>query len=463
MTDEETQRRDDSPDVLVIGSGTAGQTVARKCAGAGRKVAIADELPYGGTCARRGCDPKKVLVAAAEAWDWQLRMRGRGFRSREAAIDWRELQRFKRSFTEPVPEEVEERLAEAGVETLHGTARFLAPQTVEVCGRRLAPGRVVIATGAEPMSLGFTGEELLTDSTAFLDLEELPEEVTFVGGGFISFEFAHLAVRAGARVRILEMMERPLGPFDADLVELLTEAGRDLGIDLRLETRVTSLERLDAGRLRVCVAGPAGEEELESDLVVHGAGRVPRLDPLDLEAGGVERTKRGVAVDERLRSVSNPRVYAAGDAAAAGPPLTPVAAMHGHVVAANLLREEGLREEGREPEHAVVPSVVFTLPPLAAVGLTEEQARERGLDFEVHHRRTAGWYSSGRIGERHAAHKVLVERGSGRILGAHLLGHGAEEVVNLFALAMRAGLGAAELKRLPWAYPTKGSDVPYMV
>ena len=458
MIEESKAVTRDSPDLLVIGSGTAGQTVARRCAEAGWRVAVADELPYGGTCALRGCDPKKVLVAAAEAWDWRRRMRGNGFDCREARIDWEELQRFKRSFTDPVPERVEGGLVEKGIETLHGTARFLDPDTVEVAGRRLTPGHVLIATGAEPMPLGFPGEELLTDSTELLELAALPQDLVFVGGGFISFELAHVVARAGARVRVLEMAERPLGPFDPDLVAVLSEATRALGVEVRTETRVTGIERLANGRLRLRIGGPLGEEEIEAGLVVHGAGRVPRLDPLDLAAAGVERTERGVAVDATLRSVSNARVYAAGDAAGPGPPLTPVAAMHGHVVAANLLR--GI---DRRPEDEVVPSVVFTLPPLARVGLDEEQAAERGLDFEVHHRRTEDWFTSRRIAEEHAAHKVLVERGSDRILGAHLLGHGAEEVVNLFALAMRAGVPAAELRRLPWAYPTQGSDVPYMI
>ena len=456
MADENGKRDGDSLELLVIGAGMAGQTVARKCAENGWTVAIVDELPYGGTCALRGCDPKKVLVAAAEAWDWQRRMEGHGFRCRGAGIDWGELQRFKRSFTDPVPEKVETGLARLGVETLHGTARFLDPGTVEIDGRRLTPRYVVIATGAEPMPLGFPGEELLTDSTGFLELEELPEDVTFIGGGFVSFELAHVAVRAGARVRILEVMERPLGPFDPDMVAILAEASRELGIDVRTETRVAAVERLDGG-FEVHLEGPAGERRIPTDLVVHGAGRVPRLGPLNLAAAGVEHGKRGVKVDRHLRSVSNPRVFAAGDAADLGLPLTPVAVTHGHVAAANLLGKE------RPVDLRATPSVVFTLPPLAAVGLTEAEARKEGLDVEVRTRETGDWYTSRRINEPHSGFKVLLEKGSDRIAGAHLVGHGADEAINLLALAMRSGIGANELKRTLWAYPTKGSDIPFML
>jgi len=443
-------------DLLVIGTGTAGQTVAHRCAEEGWSVAIADDRPFGGTCAQRGCDPKKVLVAAAEAADWRRRMDGRGLAGGEARIDWPALQAFKRTFTDSVPEATEKSLSDAGIRPLHGTARFRSPETVEVDGEVLAPAKIVIAAGAEPMSLGFEGEDLLTHSDAFLDLEELPGEITFVGGGFISFEFAHVAARAGARVRILEMMERPLGPFDADLVSVLVSATRALGVQVETETRVTRVERRGDG-LRVHTEGPGGPAAHATELVVHGAGRVPRLDGLDLQAGEVERSKRGLRVDEHLRSVTNPRVFAAGDAAEQGLPLTPVAGAQGRVVAANLLGEE------RTVDTAPVPSVVFTLPPLAAVGPTGEQAKDQGLDVEVHHQETAGWYTSRRIGEEHAAHKVLTEKGSGRLVGAHLLGHGAEEAINVFALAMGAGLRADDLRSATWAYPTKSSDLSYML
>lgn len=193
--------------------------------------------------------------------------------------------------------------------------------------------------------------------------------------------------------------------------------------------------------------------------MVHGGGRVPEIDDLDLEAGGVEREKRGVVVDDTLRSVSNPAVWAAGDAAATdGLPLTPVAAMEGITVAKNLLEDRGAK-----PDYEGTPAVVFTVPPLAAVGLGEEEARERELEFRVEHRDTADWYTSRRVGERHSGFKVLIEEESGRILGAHLLGHHAEEVINLFALAIRAGLTASDLKRVPWGYPTRASDIPYML
>jgi glutathione reductase (NADPH) len=197
----------------------------------------------------------------------------------------------------------------------------------------------------------------------------------------------------------------------------------------------------------------------QADLVVHGAGRVAEIDDMDLAAAGVEWDERGVKVNEYLQSVSNPAVYAAGDAAASGgPPLTPVAGHEGRIVAANLLNGNKATADC-----AGIPSVAFTVPPLAAVGLQEETARRQGLRFRVHTERTSGWYSSRRIAEEYSGFKVLIEEETERILGAHLLGPHAEDTINLFALAIRSGLPARDFKQTIFAYPTHASDVAYML
>jgi glutathione reductase (NADPH) len=212
-------------------------------------------------------------------------------------------------------------------------------------------------------------------------------------------------------------------------------------------------------RVLVHARTPTHEQTFEADMAVHAAGRVPEIDDLALEVAGVERTTAGVAVNDYLQSVSNPAVYAAGDAVASGGfPLTPVAGMQGAVVASNLL--EG---NHRTPNYAGIPSVVFTTPPLARVGLSEEAAREEGLHFAVHHGDTSDWYSSRRVALRHTGYKTLVEEGTGRILGAHLLGPHAEEMINLFGLAIRTGTSAGDLKDMVFAYPTSASDLGSML
>lgn len=445
-------------DLIVVGTGAAGATAAYKCRKAGWEVAIVDSRPFGGTCALRGCDPKKVLVGAADLIDWIRRMEGNGVLSKEAKIDWPSLMGFKKTFTDPVPEDREKKYANAGIATFHGGTRFLDQTRLQVGDDTLTGRFILIAAGAKPASLGISGEEYLATSDQFLELKELPQKITFVGGGYISFEFAHVAARAGAQVRIFHRGVRPLEGFDADLVGQLVQATRELGVDVCLNTEVKSILK-DDDQFAVKTSSDGGEQTFAADLIVHGAGRIPDIDDIDCERGGVEREKKGVSVNEYLQSVSNAAVYAAGDAAATGGlRLTPVASLEGHVAASNILKGN----HGK-PNYAGVSTVVFTMPPLASVGLQEETARNRGLKFKVNQEETSGWYSSRRVALKHSGFKTLVEEGSGRILGAHLLGHHAEEVINIFALAIRYGLKAKDLKKMVYAYPTNASDVSYMV
>lgn len=445
-------------DLIVIGTGAAGSTVAHRCRTAGWQVAIVDARPFGGTCVLRGCDPKKVLVGAAEVVDWQRRMQGLGVAADHVQIRWDELMQFKRRFTDPAPQNRLEEYRQASIATFQGRARFLAQTTLQVGEDKLAARHVVIASGAKPRDLGIPGAELLTTSDQFLELPDLPKRIVFIGGGYISFEFAHIAVRAGAEVSICHRGARPLESFDADMVAALVKASRDLGIMVRLNSAVCAIEQ-GADGFQVQIVTDQQQESLPADLVVHGAGRVPEIDDLDLAAAGVARNERGVLVNDYLQSISNPAVYAAGDAAAGGgAPLTPVASAEGRVVAENLLQGNH-----QQPNYTGTPSVVFTLPPLASVGLSEEEATQQGRQFTVHTDETTGWYSSRRTNEQHTAFKVLVEDGTEQILGAHILGAQDEEVINLFGLAMRHGLRASDIKSMIYAYPTKSSDIGYMV
>lgn len=444
-------------DLIIIGTGTAASVAAYRCRSAGWRVAMTDHLPFGGTCVLRGCDPKKVLVGVAETLDQDRRMRGKGIGGGEAAIDWRALMAFKRSFTEPVPHRREEDFAKNGIDAFHGRARFRGPRSIEVDGELLEARFILIAAGAVPMRLGIPGEEHLATSTDFLELDALPRRIVLVGGGYIAAELSHIAVRAGAEVTVLEQMDRILPQFDPDLVGWLREKSASLGIDLRLGTRVEAIEKTATG-FRVTIASDGAASSLEADLVVHAAGRVPDLDALDLEAGGIEHGGRRLRLNEFLQSTSNPAVYAAGDAAANGPPLTPVASHDAKVVAANML--EGNRER---PNYRGVPSIVFTVPPLARVGLLEEDARKQNLRFRIRHEKTAGWYTARRLAEDCAGFKVLIEEGTERILGAHLIGPHAEDVINLFGLAIRTGLTADQVKAAIFGYPTAASDIGYML
>lgn len=444
-------------DLVAIGTGTGASGAAARCRSAGWSVAVIDHLPFGGTCALRGCDPKKVLVGAAEAIDHARRMRGHGIAGGEPAIAWNDLIKFKRTFTEPVPAMKEKNFAKNGIDAYHGRAKFRGPRSVEVGGEVLEGRFILIAVGAVPMRLGIPGEEHIITSTEFLELEQLPQKIVLLGGGFIAAEFANIAAQAGAHVTVLEQMDRMLTPFDPDLVGWLMEKFHEVGIDVRLNTRVTAIEKSNGG-LSVRASSNGKDEVFKADLVVHAAGRVPDLEPLDLAAAGVDSEKGRLRLNEFLQSVSNPAVYAVGDAAMRGPPLTPVSSHDAKVATANML--SGNHEK---PNYLGVPSVAFTIPPIASVGLSEKQARENGIKFRMQSEKASGWYTARRVAETTYGFKVLVEEGSDRILGAHLIGPHIDEVINVFALAIRKGLTAEDLKTTMFAYPTGTSDIGYML
>lgn len=445
-------------DLIVIGAGMAGAAAANKCASQGWKVAIVDELPYGGTCALRGCDPKKILRRGAEVIESARLMAGKGIDADGLRVNWSDLMEHVRGFTDPVPANMEAELTRNGVETLHGTATFVAERRLAIDDVVHESAHFLVATGARPRPLDLPGHEHLIDSTAFLQLDDLPRRVVFVGGGFVSFEFAHIAARAGARPMIVDRGVRPLKRFDPDLVDLLVARGSQVGIEMRPQTTVNAIE-LTGSSYRVTVDTAGELDEIEADLVVHGAGRTPELSKLELDAANVAHTADGVTVASHLQSTTNPAVYAAGDAGnTPGMPLTPVAVFEGKVAASNMLKGTTT-----VPDYAGVPAAVFTIPELARVGLLEDEATAAGIDLSIRYQDTSRWYSNYRIGETAAATKILIDTSNDTIVGAHMLGPQYAELINLLGLAIKLGLTTRQLKSMTAAYPTVGSDLGSML
>lgn len=447
-------------DLIVIGSGTAAMVAANRVASAGRKVAVVDYRPFGGTCALRGCDPKKMLITGAQVLDDVRRMHGRGVVAEGAQINWRDLMEFKRTFTGPIPEKQEKNYASKGVDTYHEHAHFTGPNRIELTeSGAIQAKNFVIATGARPAPLGFEGEEHLMDNEGFLELDELPKRIVMVGGGYIASEFSHIAARAGAKVTVLQRGDRILPQFDPDLVGWLMESFDAVGIDVRLGHSVEGVEKTQTGftvRTRTNDGAPGS---VEADLIVHAAGRIPDLGSLKLDSAGIDCNDHGrLKLNEFLQSVSNPAVYAAGDAAANGPPLTPVSSHDAKMVAGNILEGNKYR-----PDYRAVPSVAFTIPPIASVGISEEEARTKGLNFRVQSEKASTWYTARRLAEPVYGYKVLVDKDTDLILGAHLVGPHVDEVINVLGLAMRHGLTAEAIKSTMFAYPTGASDLGYML
>ena len=443
--------------LFVIGAGMAGTTAANRCASQGWKVGIVDTLPYGGTCALRGCDPKKILRRGAEIIDDARLMHGKGVNQNGLTLDWPALMRHKHGFTDDIPGAMESTLKRNGVSTFHGDARFVSRHHVDINGEQHSAARFLIATGARPRPLEFSGQELLVDSTEFLNLEALPRRIVFVGGGFVSFELAHIAARAGVECVIIDHGTKPLRAFDPDLVDLLVRRSEQAGIRVHHSTSVSAVTHTSTG-FHVAIERDRATSNIDADLVVHGAGRVPNFDGLDLEAADIAHGPQGIDVFGHLQSRSNPYVYAAGDAAGTpGERLTPVAVVEGKVAASNMLK--GIETV---PDYAGVPSTVFTIPELDRVGMLEQEAARDGREISVRYHDTSGWYSNYRIGETTAATKVIVDPATDLILGAHLLGPGYSEVINTFGLAIKLGLTTRQLKSVTATYPSVGSDLGSM-
>ena len=263
-------------DLVIVGAGTAAMTAASRVRAEGWSVAVVDFRPFGGTCALRGCDPKKMLIAGTSAVDHVRRMRGKGVAG-DAHIDWPELMAFKRTFTDPVPQLQKRKYQDQGIDTFHGQATFTGRQTLEVDGQSLEARYILLASGAEPVKLSIPGEEHLISNEEFLTLSSLPAHIVCVGGGYIAAEFSHIAALAGSKVTVLQHASRMLKAFEPELVGWLMEKFQALGIDVRTETTVQGIDKT-AGGYRVWTLRDGKKQSVDADLVVQGVQRVGAVD-----------------------------------------------------------------------------------------------------------------------------------------------------------------------------------------
>lgn len=436
-------------DVVIIGSGASGTTVAFEALAAGLKVAIVEERSWGGTCVLRGCDPKKVLVGAAEARNLSTRLRGKGIKE-AATISWTDLMAFKETFVEDVPESRLESFQEAGIETFFGPASFQNENTLQVGNDILSAKKIVIATGATPNTLKVEGQEHIQTSDDFLSLEKLPDSVVFIGGGYISFEFASIALAAGRDVHIIHHNSEPLKKFDPDFVAALVATLKEEGIHFHFDTDITKINKNGE---KLHIEGKNGFS-LETDLIIGATGRTPNIAHLALDKANIDYTKKGITVNEKLQTPNHAHIYACGDVAATkGAPLTPVVSMEAALVAKNILG-------GNEKiDYPAIPSVVFTSPKLASIGISLEEANANPEKYQIKNHDTTNWYTYRRTNEKIALAKIIEDRETGQIKGAHLLSEEADYMVNYIAILMKANLTLADLQSVIFAYPSPASDL----
>jgi glutathione reductase (NADPH) len=439
-------------DVIILGGGNAGFGVSAIVHEAGKTIAFVEERDFGGTCPNRGCTPKKILVAAAHALHEIEIADAHGITVGKPKLDWSKLIQREKDMISYIPDAMAG-VAEKRGDVFRGAARFVGPNAVEVNGTVLEGENIVIATGSKPRPLPIPGAEHMITSDEVLSEESQPGEVVFIGGGVIAMEFSHVYARAGTKVTILEVMPRLLPRIEADAVAALQTESERIGVTVHTGAAVKEITEAK-GKLRVTYEHDGKELTVDADRVVNGAGRIANVDMLDLDAGNVKHDKIAVVVDEFLRSTSNPSVWVCGDSLVTSPQLSPIATYEGRIVGRNIVNGPTVK-----PDYSIIPSCVYTVPALSTVGLTEDEARDKGLEVKVSTNDMTGWISGKTYAESVAWAKVLVDEGEDRIIGAHMVGHQGEDLVHLFALAMRHGIPASTLKDDIFAFPTYSSDV----
>ena len=447
-------------DVVVVGSGTSGQTAAFQLNEKGLNVAVIEKADRpGGICALAGCQPKKWFYETTEAIARARHLEGKGIVAAPEG-NWSQVLEQKQQFTSGIPEGTIKNLQKAGIKFLSGEATFLNDETLSVNGERIQTKFFILAVGAKPMQLPLEGKEHVITSDDFLDLDVLPPSICFIGGGFISFEFAHFAARLGStnqRSVILEVLDRPLDRFDAEMVELLVKASQAEGIEVRSGIEIKAIEKYDeAFSIRT-----AQGNSFEADLVVNGAGRVPDLGALGLKAAGIEYSKRGITVDQSMRT-SNRRVFAVGDCAATIQ-LARVADREAQVAAENILAELNVGQKSTM-DYGAVPAILFTYPQFGMIGKTEDSLKQDGQTYHKSFAKNLSWPTYKRVGLKHAAYKILTDANN-LILGAHILSDQVSGLINTIKQAMLNKTTVDELyqQTIVSPYPTRESDLSYML
>lgn len=440
-------------DLFTIGAGSGGVAASRRAGALGARVAICEASRVGGTCVLRGCVPKKLLVLGTHVRDELDDARGFGWTVEGARLDWGALIAAKDAELDRLNGVYLRLLRDSGVTLIEGRGRLVDPHTVEVDGKRYTARHVLVATGSRPWHPDVPGAEHGISSDEALSLPEVPKRVVIVGGGYIGCEFAGILHAAGAKVTMLVRGDTLLRGFDDDVRAALTAEYRKKGVDVRGEVNVADVERREDGTLNLLTKS---EETLDADALLFATGRTPNTHDLGLEAIGVRLCEDdGIDVDARSQT-SVPSVFAVGDCTNRIK-LTPVAIAQGRALVEMLFAGgDGV------VDHDLIPTAVFSQPPVATVGCSERVGRKRygEIDVYVSSFRPMKDTLSGRQGR--TMMKLVVERATQRVVGLHVVGPDAPEIVQGFAVAIRCGATKQDFDRTIGIHPTAAEELVTM-
>lgn len=437
-------------DVVILGGGVAGGSLAHSLRRQHKTVAVVEDNLFGGTCPNRGCDPKKILLSGLEISQVVNDMQGNGI-SGSVSVNWPDLMRHKRQYTNPISDATNNGLISDGVDTYHEHAQFNSDGLLTAGNQSLSGDQYVIATGQRPRILDIPGSQFFKTSTDFLNLDDLPNDVTFVGGGYIGFELAGIARAAGATVHLIHHNDRPLKQFDQQLVHEEIDRLTTLGVDFHLNSDVQEITQVGE---QFVLSGD--NFKLPTDMVFCTAGRIPNVDTIGIQNVGVKTDQHGVIVDDHLQ-MSNPKIFAMGDVVSTKrPKLTPVAGFEAGYLA-------GYFNGSTDPiQFKSIPTIVFGQPSLGQVGLPSSIATDDSRYMLITNDMTK-WYSYHRLNEPLAKAKVVINRDTETVVGATVLSNHADYLINILTMMIDQHMKIGDFNREILAYPTLASDVQYLI
>ncbi|MEM8522959.1 NAD(P)/FAD-dependent oxidoreductase [Flavobacterium sp. PL12] len=443
-------------DVFIIGTGTAGRTAAEICVKNNLKVAIADNREFGGTCSTRGCDPKKILLQFTEMVTKSQLLVNQGI-SQKLQVNWKDVQNFKRIYTDDIPSRTEKNFSDLGIDYYHQSPVFQNLSEVLVEGKLISAAKFVIASGMIPRELNMEGRAFLDTSDDILNLGKIPKTATFIGTGYVGIEFACMLATMGCKVTMIENGPKALIQFDEYLVNKLVAHLETLGITFIFNAEVSSIEKLTKN-LKVNYVLNGEILSVRSRKVYNTAGRVPSIEMLALDNATVKFDKSGVLVNDFLQSVSNPNFYACGDVSSKSLALSPLAGLQGYIVGNNVVKENS-----KEFEVPAIPSTVFSNPQLSSVGYTEEEANKHFKNIKIYKGDASHWYNAKKENNPIYAYKILVNERTSVIIGAHLLSSEANETINIFSMAIQQKMTVLQFKKQIFTYPSYSNDLKKML
>ncbi len=437
-------------DYFVIGAGSAGVRSALIAAAHGAKVGIAERSQLGGTCVNLGCVPKKIMAYGADYHGHFKDAKGYGWAVPDHIdLDWKTLIANQRAEVARLNGAYENTLKNAGVDIIEGHARFLSPHKLEVFGQDITADKILIAVGGRPRIPHQQGGDLMATSDAMFSWPERPQKAVIIGGGYVAVEFAHILRGIGAEVDLIYRGDLFLKSFDRDLSAHLADEMRKQGIGLHFNDDLESCEKTDDGYVIYTNAGL----KFECDTPLAAIGREPVADELGLDVAGVLLAENGqIDVNEDYQT-SQPHIYACGDVANHNH-LTPVAIKEGHVIADRLFNNQNNRYVNYEN----IATAIFSDPPIGTIGLSEQEARNQGFEIEVFKSNFTPMRNQLAQKQEKTLMKMIVDQKTDIVLGLHMIGLDAPEIMQGFAVAMNMGATKADFDRTMPIHPTSAEE-----